>query len=62
MNMTSETLYLDIFIERKKTITANKMRLWEKKSANALKLTAKFECDTPNRFRQINIPFQRVNY
>ena len=34
----------------------------EKKSANALNLTAKFECDTPNSFRQIDISFQCVNY
>ena len=32
------------------------------KSATALNLTAKFECDTPNSFQQINISFQRVNY
>ena len=33
-----------------------------KKSTDALNLTAKFECDTPNSFRQIDISFQRVNY
>ena len=34
----------------------------QKKSANAQNLTAKFECDTRNTFRQIDISFQCVYY
>ena len=33
-----------------------------RKSANALYLTAKFNCDTPNSFWQIDISFKCVNY
>ena len=62
-NMHSETLYLCISTFSLK----NKHQLTQrdcvkKKSANAPNLTAKFECDTPNSFRQIYVSFQRVCY
>ena len=36
-------------------------KIKQEKSVNTLNLTTKFECDTPNSFRKIDISFQRVN-
>ena len=52
-NAISQHFHCKINNNRKRNKTAKE----KKKSANALNLTAKFECDMLNSFRQIDVSF-----